>query len=240
MKKQLNAKQEARLNSFRATEMHVDDNISVITNIPAFLVTYNKIKTKIAAILDGAQAKSAALTGIAAGKTNSRQTVSTKTVSIAGVVYTYAADIADETLREEMNITNSRLTRTRDEELAPLCQFIHDRAQAHLAALKDYNITDAKLADLQTAITNYSAETPKPRTAISGRKTTNVNISNLFKDIKQLLTRFDKQIESLAEDHPDFVKTYQSTREIVDPPTKSKKPIVTANKTDDEPSKEER
>lgn len=224
MDKQLNKKQEAKFNSFRATELHVDENIALINTIPAFLATYNKIKAKIAAVSENAQLKSASLVGIAAGKSNSRQIVSTKTVSIAGVIYTYADDIGDTTLREEMNINASRLKRTRDDELTPLCQFVHDRAQTHIAALKDYNITVEKLADFQTAINNYKADTPKPRTAVSNRKTTNVNIKIIFKELDELFDKFDRQIESLAEIHPDFVRTYFSTREIVDPPTKAKKP----------------
>lgn len=223
MDKQLNARQEAKLNSFRATEQHVDENISFINQIPAFLATYNQIKGKIASVLDNAQLKSASLAGIAAGKSNSRQTLTTKTVAVAGVVYTYAADIGDQTLQAEMDINQSRLKRTRDDELAPLCQFVHDRAQTHLAALADYNINAAKLTALQTAIDNYKADTPRPRTAVSNRKTTNVNIKTTFKDLDQLFDRFDRQIESLTEDHPDFVRTYFSTREIIDPPTKAKK-----------------
>jgi hypothetical protein len=232
MKKQLNAKQEAKLNSFRATERHVDGNITLINKIPAFLANYNKIKTNIAVVFNNAEEKSAALTGITAGKTNSRQIVSTKTVAIAGLVYTYAADIGDQTLRAEMNINQTRLKRTRDDELAPLCQFVHNRTAAHLAALVNYNITSDRLADLQTAIDNYSAETPKPRAAVSTRKTTNANIVATFKELDDLFDRFDRQVESLTEEHPDFVRTYFSTREIVGPAARSKKPGNTVSSSD--------
>jgi len=224
MKKQLNARQEAKLNSTRATEQHVDENIGLINAIPAFLATYHKIKAKIALILDATQIKSASLAGIAAGKSDLRQIVSTKTVAIAGLVYTYAVDIHDPTLREEMKLNQSRLRRTRDDELAPLCQFVHDRAETHLAALDEYNIDARKLAALQTAIDDFKAETPKPRTAVSNRKTTNVNIIEAFRELDDLFDLFDRQIESLTEEHPDFVRTYFSTRQILDPPTKSKKP----------------
>jgi Carboxypeptidase regulatory-like domain len=217
--KQLTAKQEANLNSQRTSEKHIDDNISIIAAIPAFLATFNQIKTNIAAILDGAQSKSASLTGIAAGKTSLRETLSGKIAAIAGVIQTFADDTGNAQLRAEMNITPSRLKRTRDEEIAPLCQFVHDRANAHLAALADYNITAARLAEIQTLINNYSAEVPKPRAAVSSRKTTNANIASLFKENDKLFDKLDKQIETLREDHPDFVNTYFSTREIVDPQT---------------------
>lgn len=233
-KKQLNAKQEAKLNSFRATEQHVDGNIAIIAAIAAFLATWNKIKANITAILDAATLKSAALTGIAAGKTSVRQALCKLATTVAGLIYTYAVDTKNAQLRDEMNLSYSTINRTRDDELAPLCQMIHDRANANLDALKDYNLNAAKLAQLQTLIDNYSAETPKPRTAISNRKTTNANIVALFKDTDKLFDQFDKQLESLAEENPDFVQTYFSTREIVDPPKKAKKSATATIKTNGE------
>lgn len=224
MQKQLNKRQEAKLNSFRATETHVDENISVISGIVAFAANWNKIKEKIALLIANAQLKSASLLGIAAGKSNFREILTEKAAVTAGLIYTYAVDINNETLREEMNITPSRLRRTRDEELAPLCQMIHDRAQTHLDALRDYNFNQTKLTALQTAIDNYKTETPKPRTAVSTRKTTNINIATTFKDLDKLFAIFDKQIESLRDEHTDFVNTYFSNREIVDPPKKPKMP----------------
>ena len=223
MQKLLTAIQEAKFNAARATEQHVDANLAVISGIPAFLALYNQIKAKIAAIGETAQLKGGSLSGIATGKSGLRQTLTAKTLVISGIVYTYAADIGDQTLKAEMDIKQSRLTRTRDEELAPLCQFVHDRAQTHRAALADYNITASDLTALQTAIDNYKADVPKPRTALSNRKTVNANIRTHFKELNDFFKRFDRQIESLTQINPNFVSTYFSTREIVDPPTKSKK-----------------
>ena len=46
-----------------------------------------------------------------------------------------------------MNLSVSKLQRTRDEELAPHCQNIHDKGTANLAALADFGITAAILAN---------------------------------------------------------------------------------------------
>ncbi len=220
---QRTAIQEAKVNSYRATEQHVDDNIEIIAVIPAFKVTFDNIKTNIAAILDAAEQKAASLTGITAGKSDARETLVKRAAIIAGLIYTYAADIGDKTLMEEMNLTESKIRRNRDDELIPLARMIHNRANANLDALKDYNINADKLSDLQTAIDNFTAAAPKPRTAVSNRKTTNINIAAKIRDTDKLLAKFDKQIESLAEDHSDFVNTYRSTRIIVDPPTRARK-----------------
>lgn len=222
--KQLNKQQEAELNSFRATEAHVDANITVINGIAAFMTTYNQIKANNASIIQFEQEKSAALTGIATNKTNLRAALSEETLTISGLVSTYADDIADEQLRAEMNITRTIIRRKRDDELAPFCQFVHDRASAiDPATLKNYNLTTAKLAEYQTLITSYQTEVPKPRLAISNRKTTNTNLAALFKNNRKLFEKFDKQIESLRESNSDFVNTYFTTRNIIEPTAKSKK-----------------
>jgi hypothetical protein len=89
MPKLLNAVLECKPNSARATEQHVDANIAVINDIAPFLTLYNQIKAKIAVITDTAQLKGGSLAGIAAGKSGLRQTLSTKTLSVAGLVYSY-------------------------------------------------------------------------------------------------------------------------------------------------------
>ncbi|MGC2235693.1 MAG: hypothetical protein WA584_06005 [Pyrinomonadaceae bacterium] len=229
--KLLNATQEAVLNSNRATESHVDENISIISGIAAFITNYNGIKTNIAGILEFANLKGASRT-VALRKNDLRERLGNEVLKFAGVVETFADDTSDLQLLDDMKIKPSQLERIRDDELAPLCQFIHDRAQPHAAALKDYNIQAADFTALQTLISDYSAEVPKPRTIISQRKTNNANIAVLFKDNEKRFKNLDKQIETLRVAHPDFVNTYFTTRNVVDPTPKSKKSKEVAKKDD--------
>jgi hypothetical protein len=232
-KKQLTKKQEARLNSYRSTEQLVDANLSIIAVFAAFLLTYNKIKANIAAIIVFEAEKAASIAGYASGKNIYRKALCKLAAIIAGLVYTYAEDTENEVLRNEMDLNYSDINRTRDDELPPLCQLIHDRADAIAEDVrKDYNIQTEDIAELQTLLESYSAESPKPRTAVSTRKTTIQNIAAIFHDNDQLFKKFDKQIESLRKTHPDFVTTYFSNREFVNPPTKSKKPKDTENKAE--------
>ncbi len=220
----MNAKQNAKLNMYRATEKHIEDNSEIIASTPAFQTAFNKFKARIAAISSTAQQKSAALTGIAADKKNSKQILCKLAADIAGVIYAYASATNNETLKQEMNLPVTTLLRTRDEALAPRCQNIHDRAQSNARALNEYGIKPDQLTDLQTAIDNYSAETMKPRTAVSNRKTATANLAALFKETDDILkNQMDKLIELYRADHPDFVNTYFETRIIVDPPTRARK-----------------
>ena len=101
--------------------------------------------------------------------------------------------------------------------------------------VKDYCITTEKLAELQAAITAYAAETPKPRVALSLRKTYNANLAASFKQADAILrSQMDKMVNALRAAHPDFVGAYESNRIIVDPATTTTKITgLVTNKADD-------
>lgn len=219
--KLLNATQEAMLNSNRASEAHIDGNISNISNIPAYLANYNQIKANIAEIISLAETKGASRK-VASLKTDLRTRLNDTILQFAGVVETFADDINDLQLCDDMKITLSQVKRMRDDEIAPFCQFIHDRAQSHAAALKDYNIQNADFTALQTLITEYAAEAPQPRTKISQRKAVNAQIADLFKDNAKRFKKLDKQMEKLKAANPVFVETYFNTRLIIDTTSKPK------------------
>lgn len=226
----INAKQNAKLNSFRATEKHIEDNASVISSTPAFQTAFNNLKAKIAAIVDTAQLKSGSLSGIASDKKTAKQNLCKLASTIAGAIYAYASATGNETLQQSMNLPVTTLMRTRDEAVAPLCQMIHDRAESDLENLKDYGIKSAHLTDLQTAIADYFAKSITPRSAVTNRKTVNANINALFKEADEILkNQLDKLIELFRDENPDFVNTYFSTRIIVDPPSRAKTPKPTGN-----------
>ena len=230
----MNARQEAKLTMYRATEKHGDDNSTIIAAVPAFQTAFTNFKAKIAAIINTAQLKDTPLTGMVVDKSSFKQTLCEMTANIAGVIFAFASATNNQTLKQEVNFTLYKLLKTRDEQLAPRCQGIHARAIENKDALEDYGITNTKLTALQTAINNYAAETPKPRTALSQRKTLTANLRQLFKDTDAILTeQMDKLVSNFKAANPDFVTAYFSNRQIIDPATTTTqlKGIVT-NKSD--------
>ena len=234
----MNTKQEAKLNMYRATEKHCDDNALIIAAVPAFQ-TASTISKAIADIINITQLKDVALTGITIDKSNSKQTLCQIAADMAGIISAFASATSNNTLKQEVNFPVSKLLKTRDDELAPRCQNIHAKAVANLAALADYGITAAMLTGLQTAINNYSAETPKPRTALSQRKTYNANLAVLFKETDAILRdQLDKLVMTFKTSNPDFIKTFESNRIIIDPAsTATQLKGVITNKSDDNPIK---
>lgn len=220
----MNAGQEAKLNMYRVVEQYCDDNSAIVSTVLGFQTAVTNFKAKIASLIGSEQLSAVPLTGIALEKTVSKKDLCQLAADVASMVYAFADATSNITLREEVNFPYSKLKETRDDLLAPRCQNICDSGNANMPAVKDYGLTTTILAELQAAITDYAAKTPKPRTAVSNRKTQNANIKALIADTDAVLkNRMDKIVVAFRALHPDFVTGYDSNRIIIDPATTTTK-----------------
>lgn len=212
--------QEAKFNMYRAVEALCDANASIVETIVAFRVAFREFKAKIAEIIAADQQKSTILTGIAVDKAQLKQALCQQSANIAGAIFAFAATTANNELKQQMNVSLSKLQKTSDNQLAARCQNIHDAGAANTDALADYGITAAMLTALQAAIDEYSSAAPKTRVARSRRKAIGGSQRELFKAADTILTeRMDSLIGLLEAANPDFASTYKAAREIDDPNT---------------------
>jgi Carboxypeptidase regulatory-like domain len=236
----MNAQSEAKLTMYQSVEDHCDDNSDIISANIAFQTAFTNFKTKVATIVNTAQQADLALTGFAAGKKTTKQELCGMTADIAAIIYAFADATGNDELKGEVNYSLTDLLRLKDSLLAPRCQNIHDKGFENKEALKDYGITAAILTTLQTVIDTYTETIPKPRTAVSSRKTLNSNLKQFFKETDAILeNQMDKLVVTFKTTNPDFVKTYFSVRQIISPATTTTqlKGIIT-NKSDQTPIKD--
>jgi Carboxypeptidase regulatory-like domain len=213
----MNGKQNAKFKMYRATEKHCDDNTEITKNMPAFVAATVDFKAKVAELNGTTQLRSTVLTGITTDKNAFRQNLGTQAADVAGIIFAFASVSGNNTLKQEVNFSLSKLVQGNEEAFVSRCQNIHAKGVENLAALADYGITQQKLTGLATAITDYVAKSPNARTAKSNRKTLTANLSDLFKQADTILKeRLDKLIVVFRADHPDFVKTYEANRIIID------------------------
>ncbi len=238
-KKIMNSLQEAKLNMYRAVETHCGDNAAVAASIPAFQAAFNDFKAKIAEIVAADQQHNAILTGITVDKGQLKQALCEQAATVAGAIYAFASVTQNNELKQQVNVSLSKLLKTSDNKLAARCRIIHEAGAANIDELADYGIKPALLTALQAAIDEYSANAPKPRAAVSHRKTITAALRALFREADTvLIERMDKLINLFRETHPDFADTYEAARRIIDPNTTTTqlKGIVT-NKADAAPVK---
>jgi hypothetical protein len=155
------------------------------------------------------------------------------------MIYAYASEISNNTLKQEVNFTFAKLKRLRDTDIVPVCRMIAERAAENSGVLKDYGITADLLTDFQEAIDNYSTALPKPTTALGKRKTRKEMLKQFFREIDEILNeRMDNLMGKFRTANPEFYASYFNLREFKDPSTTvtQLKGIVT-DKSDDKPIK---
>lgn len=197
-----------------------DEYPAVVALVVAFQTALNALKAKVLEIEETALLGSLSIAGITDEKKSFKEIVCQLTIDIAGMIYAYAVETANSTLKQEVKLTLSSLKRKSDTELALICQSIHDRALEFKAQLNDYGVTNDMTTALQTAITDYAAASPKPRTAIGKRKTRKEMLKQQFKDLDEILKeRMDNLMGKFRTSNAEFYESYFNLREVPDPHT---------------------
>ena len=220
---------------FRAVESHCDNNPAIVGSLVAFQASLDAFKAKIALLISTEQLVSAPIAGVSVDKYVSKRTLCQLASDVASFVYAFASVTGNNTLREQVNFRANALNKQRDDQLSPLCQNIHDLGAANLGEVKNYGLTTEALNTLQTAITTFSAATPKPRTAQTEKKVQRANLAVIVRDATLILRhQMDRMVIAFKAANPDFVNQYFANRIIIDPATTTTKIVGIVTNTTDE------
>ena len=224
----MTSRQESKLNMFRATQKHCNDNPTIVETVTAFQNALKAFSTKIASIIATAQQEDVITTGVTIDKAEAKKSLCQLASDTAALVSAYAVEQKNNPLLKQVDFSYSDLFKSKDDELAPRCQNIFDAAKNNLAELSAYGVTQATIDSLLTAINNYAAKVPNPRNAAALKITIKANLKTLFAEADKILKlQMDKTAVSFKKDNAYFVKTYLSNRVIIDPVTKKKKAAPT-------------
>jgi len=218
----MNKQQEARLNSFYATQSVLHDNATTWNGIPAIVAVVTEYDNNISTIEDAVEVQVKDLKGHTQAKADALETMITKTLQVAGATMAWAEANKNAGLAEEMNIVPSELRNYRDAIVAQRCQGVYAAANTNIAALSNFGILPADLVDLQAKITTYVSLVSRPRTLVTARSVKTAGLGFLIRDTTRLLDRrLDMLMRGFTVTKPDFYNQYLKARNIVDPSTQS-------------------
>jgi len=216
--KTMKAIQEAKINMFRATQKHCNENPTITATIPVFATAVQLLDVKIAALLATAQQEDIITKGITIDKSAAKLTLCSIAADTAAPIIAYASVNSNNALLEKVKYSYTELLRTKDDQLAPRCQNICDLATANLSELTDYGISQPIIDSLQSAIDTYQAKVPDPRNAAAQKITIRKNLVTLIAEANKVLKfQMDKTAVGFKAAHPDFYSTYRANRIIIDP-----------------------
>jgi len=183
---------------------------------PAFSTNFTSFQSKIAEIELVKGKQEINLKGIAQDKYASRVVLVDKAMVIIGAINAYALVSANNTLKEEVNYTRSKLISMRDTDLVTANQIVLAKANENVLALADYGITPVMITDYDNVIRAFDEILQDPRAAISDRKGFTESLEILFKDADAVLEILDSIVEIFKPGSPDFYRAYHAARIIVD------------------------
>lgn len=177
---------------------------------------------KISAIRSAHMVQLMSTKGKTMSKKGRKELLTDMAYTVASAVQAYASVEEDDDLYELVKFGRWEILQTEDEELAQVCQLIHDTANGVVADLADYGVTPAMLTELQDGITGWASQSQLPRLALSQRKVATENMKLYFDQADDILTKqMDNLMEQFKGSQPDFYNTYHAARKIVHSPTTS-------------------
>jgi hypothetical protein len=213
----MNAKQEVKLGMYNVIVSSLDAQLQTVEQFSAFHTAYLRFKIKVNTIHIVAQQEDLIISGLALDKTQIKKNVVIMAADIAALIYSFAVEVNDPLLMNEVNYSVSKLRTTKDDQLPIRLKNIHDRGVAHLPALQEYGINATLLATFSEMIEAYKEKVPNPRRGISTKKGIKANLVVLFKETDTILKlQLDKRVVALKTQYPDFVANYKSNRILID------------------------
>jgi hypothetical protein len=215
----MNADQENSVSSFSAVDDVFKKFVLVWTPVVAFAAGVTKFRSGLAKIKSLIQTQSSSTKGITREKRSALEAMVRASVTVAGCVHAYAFDQGNEALLAKTDYSETDLYRLRDGEVGPVCQGIHDEANALAVSLVDYGLSAPMLTDQQDKIEAYDGNVAKPRSATSSKKSATTTLESEIGSVRDLLdNKMDQMVAGLKTSQPDFFNEYNTARIVVDQP----------------------
>ena len=202
---------------FNTVSAYMEKNKSTWNGNKAIEDTLVDLNNGIAAIAASAGKQQAPTGGATDEKELVRLALEEKILEIAAQLSSLADRNGDVNLAAQVELTLSSLDKLSDEDLETTSKRISGLATARLAALADYQITQADVAELDALTARFHGVKSAPRIAIAGRAGQTTTLPRLIAASTSLLrNQLDKQMIKFRKSNPEFYAGYQSARAVVD------------------------
>ncbi|MDP1727581.1 MAG: carboxypeptidase-like regulatory domain-containing protein [Bacteroidota bacterium] len=212
----MNTNQEDKLSMYYAVKNVCEMYQGTWISNAVFATTYNLWSEKIPLIEINRDAQTLETTGITTDKSAKRVAMADKALFIENRLQSYANVTNNPELLASIKYSASDLKKARDTDVVGICNTILAKANAYAADLETYGVTSEMIGEFQNAIAVYSETLAKPMVAKSQTKTATENLTRLFKEADELLTkRMDLDIELFKTALPEFYSQYKTARIII-------------------------
>lgn len=230
----MDQKQGNLIGMFETVDGYLGQHSGVWSGFKALADARLELTAGIGLIRSKVDKQAAPTEGAAAEKQDVRDELEDKLFEVADLLSAWAAAVGNLQVAVLVEVTRSALDNLAGDDLETLAKAVAAAAQANLAALADYEVTAADVADLTAKTAAFSAVKTAPRLAINGRAAETATLPEAIQSVRLLLrNRVDKLVTKFVKTNPEFVAGYKSARVIVDraagfaekPPEPGPKPV---------------
>jgi hypothetical protein len=221
----MNDRQNAKLNMYQKALDVCDEYKEEYAGIPALVNAVNGLKTRVSEIKSVTQQQTATVPkGATKDKSDVIDRVVELALKVANPIYVYAFDKSDNRLLQKVNVNKSMFYRNHDQATLTLAKIILAEANIHSAALTDYGINNADIAELETAISQLESLITAPSGVIGERKMYTSNLRELFVAADSIIyDKLDKLIGLFKSSSPEFFALYSNARNVVNTAARKRK-----------------
>jgi hypothetical protein len=193
-------------------------NVGIFSSIPLMVDTvaeFNETLTDIDKV--ATDRMEVAVPALTMEKRKAEAAMIDRVVPIANALYVTGFIKGNTDLLSLQGLSDSSFYRLTDSNKLPLARRILQLAQQYADDLANAGYDEAKIAETEAAIENYSKVIVNPMNAITVRKQKTTNIKELFARLDSILyDKLDKLMLLFKASHPDFYGEYRTSRNVID------------------------
>ncbi|MES2731347.1 MAG: hypothetical protein V4714_06350 [Bacteroidota bacterium] len=210
----MNQKQIAMLAMSKTAFVHFDSQPSLWNIYPPLADVVNETRAFVDAFAQQGFTQAERVTiGHTSDKETQKKALLQLAFSLIMKIRPYAKKNGINVLLQAVDHSETALSRGAEAEIINRCQIIHDKGVEYLSKLTDHQVTTSGLDALQAAIYTFAPMTSQRNAIGKARTTTTANMETLLKNIRTGFELLDDLVPGLVA-NPDFVATYQQTRQV--------------------------
>lgn len=195
---------------------YLTQNSTIWNGVKAVSTTVAALNANNAIIASKANEQETATDGAAAQKNQLKHDLEEKILEVADQLSSLAARNNDVALGAQVELTLSLLDKLDDDQLEAKGKNVSALATANLAALADYNVTQADVTALDGLVANWDKVKTAPRAAIARRSGQTKTLPQAISDNTSLLrNQLDKQMTKFKKTNPEFYAGYHAARVVI-------------------------
>jgi hypothetical protein len=218
-------KQQCRTAMFETVIAFLASNAAILATKKALSDAIVAFKEAVGLVHANAAAQSAPVKSASADKAQARGELEEKVLEINDQIAAFADVTNNPGLAEQVRLTAALLEHCSDEDMEAVTTRISALAAATMAEMKDYELDQSDLTELDTLAARFKAAKPATRGAVNQRHVAGSSLDGAIRTADRVLrNRVDKLMRPLRATNPEIATGYYSARIIVDRGSRSAEP----------------